>query len=89
MANEKRCDWSERKAHTGEPVGTIGTLAETVRCEARGAGKNGGKDWSHVKVVTNRETGGSGGVQMVQVLDICPEHAKVLADHLAAVPVRK
>jgi hypothetical protein len=81
MANEKRCDWS-----TPVEEGT-GTL--TVRCEARGAGKNGGKDWSHVKVVTSRETGGSGGVQTVQVMDVCPEHAKVLADHLAAVPVRK
>lgn len=78
MANEKRCDWS-----------TVPVEGAPTRCEARGAGKNGGKDWSHIKVVTSRETGGSGGVQTVQVMDVCPEHAKVLAAHLAAVPVRK
>ncbi len=78
MANEKRCDWS---------VTSEGS--EMVRCQARGAGKNGGKDWSHIKVVTSRETGGSGAAQTVQVLDICPEHAHVLAGHLSVVPVRR
>lgn len=83
MANEKRCDWSEFLPE--DP----GVPRRTKRCEARGAGKNGGKDWSHIKVVTSRETGGSGAAQTVQVLDICPEHAKVLADHISAVPVRR